>query len=201
MEVSSLTGAVLRCWPIGPSCQIDWEAWATVATTLGVLIALLTPIVNRLRTQRRANALFALHYMTNVSLIEAKLAALARQFPLGAKTTEAEKIERRMIDEPEFRATLRDAVAELDERSRMELDISKWPAVVNLRLVAHVSLALSSANDVALTAIKISHGVETDDLWPECFRLLHGLIATGKRAASAAEVEIKSAARGLRIRI
>ncbi|PPU46810.1 hypothetical protein XarbCFBP7697_14250 [Xanthomonas arboricola] len=54
MEI--LKWVFVRCWPLGPSCQVDWDAWAAIGTLAAVVVALCFGLWGQFAAARLAKA-------------------------------------------------------------------------------------------------------------------------------------------------
>lgn len=120
--METLRWALFRCWPLGPTCEVNWDAWAAIGTMVGVLTALAAPWIRDFALRRKADAVFALAYKK--SMLDGVLAV--------------SKFERRFREDPsekidsESGEALRDFKAITDELllvAAQDLDVSRWPAV------------------------------------------------------------------------
>lgn len=191
-----LFAGVVRCWPVNAQCAPDWDAWAAVATAAGVLLALLGPPISRWRVRRHANALFALHFMTDVSLIWTDLKKLRKAYPLGTGTPEAWAAEALMMTDGSVRQAFWAQGKGIADRAAIDVDQSRWPAVVDMKLMAKMSLALVAARETALNVKMGAGGASNPDLWPSYFESYIGILDVAIGKCEEALLAIQKAATG-----
>lgn len=116
-----------------------------MATAAGVIVALAAPAIVRFRTRKRANALFALAFYDLIARAKARLEIIEERFPLGSDRADSWAAEGLLMTDPEQRERFGRMPGALIELSKVEIDLSRWPAAVDLKLAESVAIAVHAA--------------------------------------------------------
>lgn len=139
----SMLDGVSQCWWLSKSCVVNWEAWAAVGTVLAVFTAVFAPAIQRLFVRKRANAMFALAYRTDLLFTLSRLRGIRRDHPIGAHNDQAWAAEALLETDKSYREDYASTMEELDRLTSREVDLNKWPAV-DVRFAAKVALAIET---------------------------------------------------------
>lgn len=145
--------AFSTCWPPGQDgCVIWWDAWAAMGTMIGVLIALLAPLIRQWRNARRLNAIIALRFADELALAKAALTILARSYPTidpASRLSTAKKL----IESEKYRAGFIGAAEKIAPLGDAALDFGQLPLGGSLKLTLEVARAVFAAKAVSGTVI------------------------------------------------
>ncbi|MFT4408469.1 hypothetical protein ACLMOV_02390 [Stenotrophomonas muris] len=151
----SLWNAFSTCWPPGQDgCVVWWDAWAAMGTMIGVLIALLAPLIRQWRNARRLNAIIALRFADELALARAALVVLARSYPTtdsAVRLTTA----RKLIESEKYRAEFVGTAEKIARLGEAALDFGQLPLSGSLKLTLEVARAVFAAKAVSGTAIDL----------------------------------------------
>lgn len=184
---------IWRCAPLSATCSIDWDAWAAIATALGVLTALGAPVLAKMLTRRRANALFALAYKRPLNTALEHLTQICKTFHEGYGTQEeAWEAEAVVMTNAEEQSKLAIKSGGIVRLAEIDLDLSRWPESVSLDLAASVASAINACRDVEATMLNGAHIGEAHQWNPFWLRFrkdlvvaVHILIAAVKKVEQA----------------
>ncbi|MDV3437322.1 hypothetical protein R1H25_17825 [Stenotrophomonas sp. C2852] len=161
----------VRCWPLGEKCEVNWDAWAAIGTCAAVVIALFGPAIHRMVGRRKANALFALAYRTDIQGALARLENLNSRFPLDPKGDSAWAVHETLTKEGQFRTNFIEICGRLDELTGREVDLTKWPAV-DWSLAAKVAMAIETTAHFQMGA-RLLADVQDDVSWSVMMQAAH----------------------------
>lgn len=181
----------VRCWPLGERCEVNWDAWAAVGTGAAVLVALFGPAIHRFFVRKKANALFALAYRSDVDGALVRLKNLDARFPLDPNGDSAWAVHSTLTTEGKLRSNFLDICDRLDELSTREVDLTKW-AAVDWTLAAKVALAIEMTAHFQMGARLIAE-LDDDRAWNLMMRTTHLAQVRAVHDVRAASVEIKKA--------
>ena len=156
---------ILRCAPLSATCAIDWDAWAAIATALGVLAALAAPYLGQLVTRGRANALFAMAYKQHLTAALEHVTQVCIEYHEGHGTQEeAWEAEAIAMTNAYAQAKLGITSGGIVRLAEIDLDLSRWPSSVSLDLAARVAAAIHICRQLQATMLRGSK-IEDDAAW------------------------------------
>lgn len=145
--------AVSTCWPPGQDgCVVWWDAWAAMGTMVGVLIALLAPLIRQWRNARRLNAIIALRFADELALAGAGLHVLSEAFPVSDATTRLTTA-RKLIENEPYRVRFVMAAQEVARLGEASIDFGQLPLSGSLKLTVEIARARFAAKAVSGTVL------------------------------------------------
>ncbi|MBC8771025.1 hypothetical protein I5U05_013655 [Stenotrophomonas maltophilia] len=162
----SILDGVSECWHLGSTCAIDWDAWSSIGTMLGVLTALSVPAIRRHFASRRVNSIFAAVYITPLHRAKIGFEEFCICECVDARTGGPINHLLRPVPTDEFIRAARQLDAALKDLSTIDIDLSKFPEVGAL-LAADVSRASHFARDMRLLieGLNFAPGVSDEETW------------------------------------
>lgn len=139
----SMLDGVSQCWWLSKTCEVNWDAWGAIGTVAAVFAAVLAPTIQRLFVRKKANAMFALAYRTDLLMTLGNVRDLRRDFPFGQNNNGAWAAEGMLLTDEAFRQELVGRTAVLGLITSREVDLTKWQGV-DVALAAKVALAIET---------------------------------------------------------
>lgn len=154
--IRSKAYGVSECWSLSETCAINWDAWAAVGTCAAVAVALFWPTVQRRFVRRKANALFALTYRTDLIDTTALLVRINQEFDLFPDGDGAWAVMNLIGSGGQERSRFIDLCDGFKVLAAKEVDVTRWPAV-DLRLAAKVAIAIESLRDLERAVVFVTN--------------------------------------------
>lgn len=139
----SMLDGVSQCWWLSETCVVNWDAWAAIGTVAAVFTAVFAPSFQRMLVRKRANALFALAYRTDLFTAYTNAQALRRMYPFGMGNGAAYAAEGMLLADEAFRAALTADASALEVFISRDVDLTRWQGV-DISLAAKVALAIET---------------------------------------------------------
>lgn len=157
---------VSQCWWLSKTCAIDWDAWSSIGTMLGVLTALLGPAVRRFFASRRVSAIFAAAYAPDLSDSVYRIKEFRKAYSFSDNGREGGAARIALKDDKELQTAALALASDLGRLTSAEVDLSKFPDV-NTVLAADVSRSVFFAREISRLAglIELVNDQVTVDDW------------------------------------
>ncbi|MGW8276038.1 hypothetical protein [Xanthomonas axonopodis] len=145
-----LKWAFVRCWPLGPSCEVNWDAWAAMGTMAGVLAALFAPFVRDYFLRKKASRLFAITYDQVLSAIELQIEEICAHPSYAGQNSVITDAWVRVDDDAQ--KELRNRAVRLQLATEIDVDVTKWPGL-DMHLALEVVYAITDARRSAVVLV------------------------------------------------
>lgn len=156
---------VSECWWLSRSCEVNWDAWAAIGTVAAVFTAVFAPTIQRLLVRKKANAMFALAYRTDLFSVLSSVQELRRQYPFGSGNGDAFTAEAMLLTDEQFRVGLIADADALDILTARDVDLTKWQGV-DVRLAAKVALAIETTKNLHMLYVNLAVAGRNGDAGP-----------------------------------
>lgn len=173
--------AFLRCGPLGPSCEVNWDAWAAMGTMAGVLTALATPWIRDWVLQEKVDGIFALAFQAMLSHSATRLWTMREQFPLGYEDASSGEMEAHVMANVAERVRIGELAYELTIAGKREVDLTRWPSV-SPGLAHSVAAAIYAIENFGRCAQAGASWNDDPSKWPDYFLSYRESLTAAQRA-------------------
>ncbi|AZM72875.1 hypothetical protein C9397_14425 [Xanthomonas vasicola pv. vasculorum] len=170
---------VSQCWWLSRYCIVNWDAWAAIATAVGVCTALAAPWLRDMAFRRKANAIFSLAYIHELKRVAAVLHNFETAFPYGSGSVFQREAEMSFGFDLTSRADFQALTEQLAMTTGYDVDLSKWPSV-SITLAYKVASALHAV-------VRFEHGaqigntIKSDGNWSDFWGLYYWALKEAQR--------------------
>lgn len=150
------------CWLPSSRCTVNWNAWAAIGTTAGVIAAIVGPWVLARHRKKKRTAVFGMIWIQRLSQLQVSIEALGRDFPIRRTANSWLTVEAFLVSHQDKRNELKAFKARLLTTPEELHVLAGWQDIDD-GVLREVVLAFSAANVLALACGAVDSVIRSDE--------------------------------------